>query len=114
MSGFQELVRMRCIQIESVDLLDLSDPTHRFSPERWLSLECVKHDALQQIAEREVVVLGECLQHFDETLLHSDASLGAFDRYHGTMVQTNIVRRQSGGETVTFGPKGAVRFRVLC
>src|SRR5215831_6477889 len=84
--GFHKLVRVRSIEIESVDLLDFGNPTHRFSPERGLSLECVEHDALQQIAEGEIVVLGERLQHFDQALLHADAGLDSLNCYHGTMV----------------------------
>ena len=55
----------------------------------------MQDDSLQQIAEREVLQIGEGFQHFHDPLFHADAGLHAFDRpgrrgnslcYHGTKV----------------------------
>jgi hypothetical protein len=46
----------------------------------------VKHDAFEQISERDVEILGKSLQDFQQATLHADTRLNSLYRYHGTMV----------------------------
>jgi hypothetical protein len=46
----------------------------------------VQHDALKQVAQRQVEVLGESLEDLQQPALHPDATLHTLNWYHGTMV----------------------------
>jgi hypothetical protein len=73
-------------QVELVDLLEPLDDLHGFVVEWGLLLEGVQHDALEQVAQRQVEVLGEPFEDLQQAPLHPDASLHTLNCYHGTMV----------------------------
>src|SRR5439155_18310235 len=81
-----ELVAVRGVEVELVDLAELRDLPQRSLAERGLPLEDVQEDALQEVADGEVVELGQAIEDFEDSLLDADAGLGAFDCYHGTNV----------------------------
>jgi len=58
--------------------------THRISIAGELAVEGVEADAFQQVAQREVVQLGQRLQHLQQALLHADAGLDALHQAGGT------------------------------
>src|SRR6185436_2181781 len=66
-----EAVACRGVEVEVVDLLQLGDLLQALRPERRLPVEHVQDDPLEQIAEGEVVVLGQGLEDFDEALFHA-------------------------------------------
>jgi hypothetical protein len=39
----------------------------------------VKDDALEEVSESEVMVLGKGFQHFEDAFFHSDAGLDSLD-----------------------------------
>src|SRR5690606_10798263 len=71
-------VRIRGGQVEPVEFLHRGDAFQRFGRERRLALEAVQHDALEQVAEGHVLVLGQRLEHLEHPLLDADAGLDAF------------------------------------
>src|SRR5215813_2044285 len=81
-----QLVGVRGVELESVDLPEFRDPPHRLGTERCLALEGVKDDALEQVAEREIVVFGQRLEHLEQTLFHAYAGLYSLDLCHGIYV----------------------------
>ena len=62
-----------------IKLLEISDSLKRGRSERALSLEDMEDDAFEEVAEREVMVLGKRLEHFQDALFHSDARLDALN-----------------------------------
>src|SRR5438876_8412253 len=81
-----QLVRVAGGEIEPVDRSQRADLLQRGLRERRLALEGVQDDALEQIAEREVELGRERLQHLEQPALEAHAGLGAGDLLHGTMV----------------------------
>src|ERR1700678_867834 len=63
------------IEIEFVKPLQLLNSLQRGLVEWRLPIESMQNDALQQIAQRHVVVLSKGLQHFEQALLHAHAGL---------------------------------------
>ena len=84
--GAVEVVAVAGGQVESVDLPEPLDDLHGGIVERRLLLEGVQHDALKQVAQRQVEVLGESLEDLQQPALHPDATLHTLNWYHGTMV----------------------------
>ena len=84
--GAVEVVAVAGGQLESVDLPEPLDDLHGGIVERGLLLEGVQHDALNQVAQRQVEVLGEPLENLQQLALHPDAGLHTLNWYHGTMV----------------------------
>jgi hypothetical protein len=66
-------------EIEVIELFEIADASERRRPKRALPFESVKDDALEEVAESEVMVLGEGFQYFEDALFHSDAGLSSFD-----------------------------------
>ena len=62
-----------------IELLKISDPLQRGRAKRPFTIENMKDDALEKVAQREVVILGQCFQYFQNALFHPDASLDPFD-----------------------------------
>ena len=58
---------------------EVRDLLQRRRPERRLVLQRMQRDALQQVAERQVQVLGQALQHFQQPFLQPHAGLDALD-----------------------------------
>src|SRR5439155_17427753 len=81
-----ELVAVRGVEVELVDLAELRDLPQRSLAERGLPLEDVQEDALQEVADGEIVELGQAFEDLEDSLLDADAGLGACDCYHGTSV----------------------------
>src|SRR5437016_11083015 len=81
-----QLVRVLRGQVEPVHRTQCPDLAQSGRRERRLALESVQHDALEQIAEREVELGRERLQHLEQPALEAHAGLGAGDLLHGTMV----------------------------
>src|SRR5437868_13486255 len=74
----QPVARPR-VEVEAVDLLQLRDALEGRALEGRLALEGVQHDALEQVAQRHVVVFGEALEDLEEPLLDLHAGLDALD-----------------------------------
>src|SRR5690242_7984515 len=66
-------------QIEAVDALQVCDLLQRRGLERRLVLQRVQRDAFQQVAERQVQVLRQALQHLEQPFLQAHAGLDALD-----------------------------------
>jgi hypothetical protein len=88
--GAVEVVAVAGGQVESVDLLEPLDDLHGFVVEGGLLLEGVQHDALEQVAQRQVEVLGEPFEDLQQAALHPDAGLHPLNCYHGTMVHQGL------------------------
>ena len=67
------------VEIAVVDLLQLGDALERRLAEGRLAVEGVQHDALDEIAERDLVVLGERLHDLEQALLQANAGLHPLD-----------------------------------
>src|SRR5882757_459026 len=68
--GLAQLVRVPRGELETVDRL------------QRLALEGVQHDALEQIAERQVELGGERLEHLEQAALEAHSGLGTGDFFH--------------------------------
>src|SRR5579859_3481644 len=73
-------------EVEPVDGLQRPDLLQRSGRERRPVIEGVQHDALEQIADRQIELGGECLQHFEQVALEAHARLGPRDLFHAAMV----------------------------
>jgi hypothetical protein len=65
-------------EVEAVDAFELRDPREALRAERHLALEGVQDDPFEQVAEREVVVLRDGLQHLFELSVPPDEALPLF------------------------------------
>src|ERR1700687_605931 len=71
------------LDVEAVDPPELGDAAQGRRGEGRAALEGMEHDAFQQVAKRQVVELGQRLEHLDQALLHAHAGLDPFDRRTG-------------------------------
>ena len=62
-----------------VELLEIADTLERWWSESAFSIKSMKDDALEEVAEGEVMVLGEGFQHLQDAFFHSDAGLDSLD-----------------------------------
>src|SRR5690242_19250447 len=98
----QAMARGR-VQIKVIEALQFPDSLQAGFTERALAIEGMQHDALQQVTQGQIVVVGEGAQHLQKPFLHAHASLHPLNRvfrmgsvsasqvcYHGTRV-TNAV-----------------------
>src|SRR5207253_11165925 len=99
-SFLQAVTRAR-IQIEPIKLLQIADLPERFLAERALAVEGMQHNALQQIAQRQVVIFGEALQHLEQAFLDPHPGLHPLNQqlvisfvYHGTNVPWYLIRNK--------------------
>src|SRR5262245_8879558 len=67
------------VQLETDDALQLRDPATRLLAKGRLAVEGVEHDPLEQVAQGDVVVVGEGLQHLQQALLEAHPCLHPFD-----------------------------------
>src|SRR5215472_13848720 len=81
-AGFAQLVRVSRSQVEPVDRLERLHLAQRGGRERRFAFEGVQHNALEQVAEGQVELGGERLQHLQQTGLQTHAGLGADDFLH--------------------------------
>jgi hypothetical protein len=78
-------------QLEPVDLAQTGGDRQRLVPKDGPALERMEEDALEQLAERDVQVLGERLRNLDEPRLEPDPGLHARNWYHGTNVPIETI-----------------------
>ena len=62
-----------------IELLEIADALKRGHSKRAFAIEGVEDDAFEEVAEGEVMVLGEGFEHLQDTFLHSDAGLDSLD-----------------------------------
>jgi len=79
------------IQIEVVEFFQFTDSLQIALIEGAFSIENVQNNALEEVAECDVVVIREGPQNFQEPLFHPDTRLNAFDDVaffspHGTKI----------------------------
>src|SRR6266853_6399658 len=85
-AGLAQLVRVPGGEVETVDRLQRLHLPEGRGREGRLALEGVQHDALEQIAERQVELGGERLEHLQQPALEAHAGLGTGDFFHEVMV----------------------------
>lgn len=66
-------------EIEVIDGFQLGDGLKRLLAERAFAFEGVQDDALQQVAEGHLVILGKPFQDFHDPLFQAHARLDALD-----------------------------------
>jgi hypothetical protein len=66
------------IETQTVELLQLFDALQAVLAKRTFAVEGVQDDALQQIAQSYIVIVGKGPQHFQEPLFHADTRLYPF------------------------------------
>src|SRR6266404_5143933 len=69
------------VQIQFVDAFEIRDALPRFIAEGMAAVERVQDDALQQIAERHIVVFSQPLQNLQQTLFQTHARLHSLNQY---------------------------------
>lgn len=109
------------VEVEVVKLLEIADALERGRAEGAFAIEDMEDDAFKEVAEREVVILGEGFEYFKDALFHPDAGLDSFDlqlvlcngRSFHTYLCTRVGwYRQWGGEAFYYrGPRRTVRRR---
>lgn len=67
------------VEVQTVDLLEPTDLLQALVTERQLPVKRVQHYALQQIAQRDVVVLRQAFEDLEQALLQADSGLNALD-----------------------------------
>jgi hypothetical protein len=72
------MARLR-VEVEAVDLAQARDAREALLAERRLALEGVEDNALEEVAEGDVVELGEAFEDLEEALFEADAGLDALD-----------------------------------
>src|SRR5271157_121565 len=84
------------IEIEIVEAFQLLYAFERSCAERSFPVEGMEDDALQQIAEGHVVILGEGFQDFEQALLHAHPGLHSFDQELGIICHGTNVPQYAG------------------
>src|SRR5215469_15021733 len=74
--------------IHPVDVFQLSNLTQRFLVKRGMALKSVENNALQQITQRQVMVLGQALEDLDHAFLHPHSNL---DPLNGSVARSVFV-----------------------
>src|SRR5260370_30060706 len=95
-AGLAQLVRVPGGEVEPVDRLQRLHLLERRGGEGRLGLEGVQNDALEQIAERQVELGGERLEHLEPAALEAPSGLGAGDFLHEAMVPSYQVTIKPG------------------
>ena len=67
------------VEVEVVELLEVADALERGPSEGAFAIKGVEDDALEEVAEGEVMVLGEGFQYLQDAFFHSDAGLDSLD-----------------------------------
>src|SRR5882762_9954254 len=94
--GLAQLVRVPGGELETVDRLQRLYLLEGRGGEGRLALEGVQHDALEQIAERQVELGGERLEHLEQAALEAHSGLGTGDFFHEVMVPSYQATIKSG------------------
>jgi hypothetical protein len=81
------------VKLQTVKRFEFLNSVERRLIERTLAVKGMKHNSIQQISERHVVILGERFEYLQQPLLDTDAGLDSLDRedlivhvYQDTMV----------------------------
>ena len=67
------------VEVEVVKLLEVADALKRGRSEGAFAFKGVEDDAFEEVAEGEVMVLGEGFQDFEDAFFHADAGLDSLD-----------------------------------
>src|SRR5260370_7394904 len=67
-------------QMQGVKLFQVLDASQTDLIEGALSIKSVQHNAFQEIAQIQIVVVSKGPEHFQEALFHADAGLHSFHR----------------------------------
>src|ERR1700683_2846554 len=86
----RQLVRVGGGQGEAVDRLELVDLGEDGRPEGCLALEGVQDDALNEVTEGQVEVLGQALEDFQRVALDAKAGLHSLNCYHGNKITFSV------------------------
>ncbi len=79
------------VEFKFVESPGLRAEALRLLTERAFAFKRVQHDALQQIAQRNVVVIRQRLQDFNNPLFHADAGLNTFNFGHGSLKKAGLL-----------------------
>ena len=63
----------------------VADTLERWTAERCFAVEGVEYDAFEEVAEAEVMVLGEGFEHLEDALFNAHAGLNALDENLSSM-----------------------------
>jgi hypothetical protein len=74
-----QLVAVLGPKIQTVDPLEIGNPLERRRLEGHLVVQGMERDAFEKIAEREVEVFGQSLEHLEQPFFETDAGLNALD-----------------------------------
>jgi hypothetical protein len=74
-----EAMARRGAEVEVVKPFQVADTFERLAAERRFPVEGVEHDAFEEVAESEVMVLGEGFEHLEDALFDAYAGLYALD-----------------------------------
>ena len=85
------------IKIEVVDLPEFSNQLERIAAECTLAVKGVQDDALEQIAQRHVVIFRQPLHHLQQPFLDADSGLNALYRPQITLLL--LVHMYHGNKT---------------
>ena len=78
-ADLDEAMACREVEVEVIELLEIADTLERWWSESAFSIKSMKDDALEEVAEGEVMVLGKSFQHFEDAFFHSDTGLDSLD-----------------------------------
>jgi len=78
-ADFDQLVTGGGVEVEVVELLEIADALERGRSEGAFAIKGVEDDTFEEVAEGEVMVLGEGFQYFQDAFFHSDAGLDSLD-----------------------------------
>src|ERR1700756_1267 len=101
------------VKIEVIELLQLAYAFQRDCVEWGLAVESMQHDALQDVAQGHVVVLGKPLQNFQDSFFNPHPGLHALDEKLGIachVYQCTTVPRRLQAECLV----SAVMIAGLC
>src|SRR5882724_6511996 len=104
-----QLVRVLRGEVEAVDRFKRADLFHRGRRERRLAFEGVQDDALEQVAERQIELGRERLEHLEQAALEAHPGLRAGDFFHGLMVPSYQGTIKPGCVRRTATPEAAPR-----
>src|ERR1035437_4051338 len=71
------------VKVQFVKLFQLANAFQRRRAERRLTVKGVQHDALEQVSQRHVVILGKRLQNLEDSLFDAHPGLHAFNQKLG-------------------------------
>ena len=67
------------VEFEAIKLLQLCDAGQGLLLEGAFAIEGMEHDALKQVTQGEIAILGKGFQHLQQPLLDAYAGLHSFD-----------------------------------